>query len=385
MNTTFILGAGFSIPANFPCGKTLNEKFFKNIENRLLRHSSSEWAWDDYDEATSNNGRINYDYLRISFLLSELVEQYQKETSLIFDYEEFYDWFLSKWGNYELMEICCNSVNERLIMEFKIDSNSPYCFNNVLSNQFLTINECYNYLIADLIGRPYAQEEKKNEYTNFIKLVKTSEQVNIFSLNHDLLLEYLFKENSINFSDGFNIENSCIVGEKNENLPMFDNSYKENTKLYKLHGSIDYFKFEELILKELINYRTGQYWFFKPLGYHNKHYAKRIRPSTGELVQDFNNNTVPQFLTGKNKFAIINQHLVFKPIYENFIKSFSQVQRIVIIGYSYRDVHINKIIKEGIDNGNLEIININPIVKFPFRKNYSSKFVKELESIYDLY
>ncbi len=265
-NLIVLLGAGFSIPAGFPSGIDLNQRFFLSLENKMLRMSSGEWVWDEYDSATSNNGRLNYDYLNISYLLSEFVEKFQTSYYKVFDYEEFYDWFTDNYNNQVLISQLAKNVNKRIINEYNVDSTSKHLLKNPGTNEYRKLFESFNYLIGDLLGRDYNTEEKQGLYCPFIEYINKdiSDETRIFSLNHDVLLETLFSKNNIEFSDGFSKSKSPIVGENNEPLSCFQNHYSEKFRLYKIHGSIDYYRFEELIKDGVIHRNTGQYWFFKP-------------------------------------------------------------------------------------------------------------------------
>jgi len=382
MKTNILLGAGFSLKAGYPSGQMLNQKFFSNVEKKILRQSSSEWMWDEYDEATSNNGRLNSEHLNISYLLSELVEAYQKETSQFFDYEEFYDWFLKNYDDKDLIKQCCDRVNSRLKKEFNMPDTSRHYFKQPDINEYRTIREAYNYLIADLLQRPYDREKTLPYYSQFIDLIKNSSETNIFTINHDTLVEFLLDRNNIKYSDGFSVDNSIIAGESNQILEMFSDHYSQNTRIYKLHGSINYYLFTELKSNEGGVYSgTGNYWFFKPNTYWNKHNARKIDPQTGAIIQALNSNILPQFLTGKSKMDVINTHSIYKHIYAHFANSFGATDRLVIIGYSYRDKHINEIIKKAVDSYDFYIVNINPGMPFPFRRNYSKEKVINLRSI----
>jgi len=74
----------------------------------------------------------------------------------------------------------------------------------------------------------------------------------------------------------------------------------------------------------------------------------------------------------------------YKHIYDHFINSFDTTDRFVIIGYSYRDIHINEIIKNAVDNCNFLIYNVNPNVRFPFRRNYTNENIINFSTITEL-
>ena len=78
---------------------------------------------------------------------------------------------------------------------------------------------------------------------------------------------------------------------------------------------------------------------------------------------------------------VIDQHLIYKPIYEHFTASFESIDALLVYGYSYRDAHVNKIIKQAIDTYPFQVINVNPYTPFPFRRNCSSVNIENAESI----
>jgi SIR2-like domain len=384
MKINILIGAGFSLEAGYPSGRNINESFFSNVENKILRQSDSQWMWDEHGSAASNNGRLNFDHLNISYLLSELVELFQKELYQTFDYEEFYDWFLSKYNDNELIKLACGNVNNRLRNELRLPATSKHYFKHPDINQYRTILEAYNYLIADRLQGPYKSEEKMKYYHPFIDFIKQNESTKIFTLNHDTLVEFLFHKYSVEYSDGFSIDDSRILGENDVKLPMFTNSFLKKNRLFKLHGSINYYVFNEMSQQGGIYYDTGNYWFFKPRTYWDKEGSHLIDPVSGSTVQSLKSNILPQFLTGKHKRDTIVDHFFYKHLYEHFYNSFQDTERLVIIGYSFRDNHINEIIKKAIDNYSFDIVNVNPSGPFPFRRGYSRETIIQYNSIEEL-
>ena len=102
--------------------------------------------------------------------------------------------------------------------------NSSYLF--IFENKkYSKILDIINYLITDLLSKfKKNDEEIKKTYDNFIQYINKFNEVDIFTLNHDLLLERILELNEIEFSKGFNILNSNIFYEKNP-LPTFDNNF----------------------------------------------------------------------------------------------------------------------------------------------------------------
>lgn len=383
MSTTYILGAGFSIPVGYPSGQKLNQKFFENVENKILKFSSGEWSWDEHGEISANNGRLNFDYLNISYLLSELVEDFQKITFLPFDYEEFYDWINQPYSN-SFIQKKCEVVNKRLLSE-GYSQSSPHLFSSADINQYLLVQSCYEYLIADLLNQPYQRNLYSHLYSSFISRLENDELSNIFTLNHDTLLEFLLHNKGLKYSDGFSSIDSIIGNDQKEMLPVFNNEYVDSIKLFKLHGSIDYYNYSELIPTQGGVYQCSENsWFFKTDRYWDVHTAGMIDKGTKEIIQSLNTNIRPQFLTGKSKLSTINEHKIYKTLFEHLKNELEITNRIIIIGYSYRDLHINELLMKTIKHNSCEIVNVNPYISFPFRRNYSKKNITEIKSIVEL-
>lgn len=369
-----IIGAGFSIPAGFPSGNELNEKFFIGLENNILRVSSGEWYFDEHGKTFSHNGRLNTQYLSTSYLLSEFVEKFQKENHSIFNYEEFYDWFNQVNGNVNLIEELSEIVNARIkISHPRMKDDSYYLIQNPDINLYYIIKRSFNFLIKDLLEREYNKNSTLDTYEPFINYISKWDNVNIFTLNHDLLLEHILDNYNIEYSDGFSKENTQIFGSNEEAISTFQNKYESRIKLFKLHGSIDFL--------EMFCQKRNSNIFFKPNTYRDRHFIKTYNGNNGELEEIVNANIVPQFLTGKDKINSINNHFYYEKLYNYFNESFSSCDEVAVIGYSYGDKHINSIIKNSTDNYNFRVLNINPSIKFPFRKNYSRDLITDLNYI----
>lgn len=379
MDTLFLIGAGFSVPARYPTSAHINNKFLKT-ENRILKFSSSEWQWDDYSEVESHNGRLNSDHKRISYLLSDLVQYYLRGRGN-FDYEDFYDYLQDETHSNQI-KLYCELVNERLKSG---GFGDYYCFKNPGYNEIKTVQECVNYLIADILQRPYEREKQADLYSRFINKINAIGEVDIFTLNHDLLIEFLFNREKIAYSDGFTTVGSEIVCEDKIVLSTFKNEFKNPIKLHKLHGSVNYYKFTELENKGVGNLfrSTNKEHFFKTNDYLHKHTAAIRDINTGEILQSLNPDITPQFITGKSKSKKINSSEIYRTQISTLQKCLKRCKNIIIIGYSFGDSHINELLLENNDRP-FTITNINPRIKFPFEKEFKLSFVNNINSIVDV-
>jgi len=358
---TILLGAGFSRNCGFPLANDINEKFSNLDPENLLFFLSGEWKWDEHSEADSNNGRLAYDRLGLSLLLHSYIEKYITECEKSFDYEEFLDWFIENSSNVDLLQDKINEVNSKIKETYDLPENDASYLASSQERVYKNhLYDCYNELIADLLSRDYEIRYNQMDYFGFLVFFQMFKNKYIFTLNHDLLLEYLLKRYNKEYSDGFSLDNSPITGEKDEPLEVFSNQYVNDTKLYKLHGSIDYYRFDFYNQSKALYLRTGEYLFFKPKSYHNKHFAKRIDLDSGKVIQNQNINITPQFLTGKNKPMVIENSRFYGYLFNSFADVLKQTSDLLIIGYSFGDTHINEMIIKTIDSRVIKnVYNIN--------------------------
>ena len=358
---TILIGAGFSRNCGFPLSEDINEKFSNLDTENLLHFSSGEWKWDEHGKADSINGRLSNDRIGLSFLLQKYILRYKQNNDKSFDYEEFLDWFIEIIDNTKLLQELIDSVNIFLKNQYNFPEKD---FHYLASTQVKTYRNqlfnCYNELIADLLWRDYEIEKKSIDYFSFLCFFLMFKRINIFTLNHDLLLEYLLDKYQKAYSDGFSKVNSPLRGDENEPIEIYQNSNDTNIRIYKLHGSIDYYRYDIFNKYKTIYNPTGDCYFFKPKTYQNKHITKRIDLKTGVTVQDMSFNITPQFITGKNKPKIIQNSNFYAKLFKNFESILSDTTDLMTIGYSFRDKHINEMLESGTKNQKLKVIyNIN--------------------------
>jgi len=138
--------------------------------------------------------------------------------------------------------------------------------------------------------------------------------------------------------------------------------------LIKLHGSIDTYGYEKAIEKGIEVIGTGEFLYYKLDNYYDKQRPYRYDPETGAKVQSFHWNVDPNFIMGTKKEEIITQAGRYKTLYEESEKRLMTCKCLLIIGYSFSDDHINRLILKALkESKNLEkIIHVNPSKDFPY-------------------
>ncbi len=383
-NLVVILGAGFSFPAGLPLANDIKKRFNRVQKEKLLLASSSEWMWaDDKDDTTKHNGSLGFDHLAYSYILNEIVKAYNDDVDDFDNYEVFFSYVLDKFSDLDwFKEIYAKAKNELI-------KDKPYLVSEPLPHSdylvpltqepyIKKIQDIFNYLIGDMLFVSNATVDNSiSEYTKFIDYIQTFDRVDIFTLNHDLLLEKILSKKGISFCRGFSIDNSDVYYENNP-LPIFNNHFTDKINIHKLHGSTDFFKFQHF------NNDSGLFWsptekynYFVTQNYNTKHYAVRVNPITKKVEQDMNFDIIPKFITGTKKTSIISNDIMYSQLFKNFENAINVASQLLISGYSYGDEHINNELKKRDD---IKIINQNPYNPYPFKCSE----LNEIKSLEDL-
>lgn len=370
-NLVVILGAGFSFPAGLPLANDIKYRFNRVQKEKLLLASSSEWMWsDDKDDTTKHNGILNYDYLAYSYILNEIVKAYNGEVDDFDNYEVFFSYVLDKFDDLEWFKDIYVKAKVELIKDkpyliSEPEPHSAYLFPFTKEPHISKIQDIFNYLIGDMLFVSNTTVDNSIEsYENFIDYIQTFDRVDIFTLNHDLLLEKILGKKAISFCRGFSFENSDVFYEDNP-LPIFNNYFEDRINIHKLHGSTDFFRFQHFENDGSLFWKpTEKYNYFVTHGYRAKHYAVRVNPITKETLQDMNFDITPKFITGTKKTSIISNDMMYSKLFDNFEKAISGTSQILISGYSYSDEHINNELKKRED---IKVINQNPFNPYPFK------------------
>ena len=381
-NLIVILGAGFSKPAGLPLASEINARFDRNQVGKLLRISSGEWFWIDGKDSnfqySTSLGGVPLSY---SYILNEIIFNYKERFGSFIDYEHFYNWFLEiiKQGDWQKSirkkaKETHFASNESLFNTEEAKESFSFIYDEQSSRK---IQEILNYLIADLLSVNNSMIENSiHEYESFLNTIFKYDEVKIFTLNHDVLLERLISNSRRSFSRGFSYDNSDVFYEENP-LPVFTNNFNDKIKIYKLHGSVDFFRFQHFEHGGGVFWQpTSNYNYFTTRGYRSKHYAIRVNPMTKEVIQDMNFDVSPKFITGTNKEEIIKNDLMFDQLYIEYENCIASAKKVLISGYSFSDIHVNSELEK---NNSLEIVNQNPRNNYPF----AASNIVEIEHLSD--
>jgi hypothetical protein len=377
-NLNVLIGAGFSFFAGLPLGKEINGFFDRDIREKLRRHSSSEWQWvDGKDKATINNGQSNWDYASYSYILQGLVIEYKRINDGSFlGYEDFFQFGIDILNAKVRLVKIYESAKAKFSEDYPDIPDDSIHWEVFKESQVDILGDIINYLIADVLRWKKEDAELLTYYGVFLDQLKAYSIVNVFSLNHDLLLEHLLRRAEIEFSDGFTRDKAVIVHEE-EQQRTFQNLFNAPIRLCKMHGSIDTYKFLHADESRPGLVRPdGNYTYFKADSYSAKHYAMRVNDS-GEVVQEFQLDVVPRFITGTDKVSLIESDNMYSTLISRMKSELNSSSDLMVCGYSFGDDQINSIIQESCAKHQPKVVNINPNQPFPYH-------VSDVQNLSDL-
>jgi hypothetical protein len=368
---TIILGAGFSKLAGLPLASELKDRLSSNHIDRLFQHSSGEWEWKSGELTTQHYQSNGSEACGFSYILQELVETY----GTIEDYEDFFQYIVDLSIDRYLPII--ESAKAKFFQKSP-KAQSSY-LNPFKKEEQKKLIQILSFLIDQMLRSKKTIDELKDLYQSFIDIINEYEQVDIFTLNHDILLEQLLEANSIKYKTGFSKLNSNIKsGEKM--LDIFNSDFSDvKVAVHKMHSSINCYRFDILEDSGSMLHHTGEFIYYQTNDYEDYQNAQRIDTETGKALQTLNYNITPQFITGKKKKDLIESDYMYSNLYERFINNIAKTDTILISGYSFGDTHIDEYLKQ--TKAKL-IVNQNPGIDCELFKHCNNvKYMDEAKKI----
>jgi len=169
-------------------------------------------------------------------------------------------------------------------------------------------------------------------YLDNLMILAKKRHIPIFTLNYDTSIELACKSNDIKLQLGFERYH------KNERFTNKFETIDQGISLYKLHGSID--------------------WTMD-CRYADDHYSQIYR-ETAKLTRSYTMDK-PSLILGENKLRAEGH---FLELVFNFRKILKNTDYLCIIGYSFQDSHINKILREW-DSKDKTVLIIDPNPPMP--------------------
>lgn len=192
-------------------------------------------------------------------------------------------------------------------------------------------------------AKPYHQTYSK--FLHLVEAMAKTHRVHLHTLNHDLYMEYLAHSDSIRseLDDGFEEIGSLFYGELYDKyerykvrLSHFRNKFERQFCLYKLHGSIDFYWFQDGDEIVLIRGKRGVS--------HLDLYKEVARDGKLHYVRD-PSNYYPDFLSGTTfKLEQYEKRSYYPIVLGHFTRNLHDSSTLIVIGYGFGDSRINEYI-----------------------------------------
>lgn len=362
MKNVFLFGAGFSYQFGMPLASDLTKIFLslfneKNISVLINGLSSQKPYGEEYP--------ISKDALKRAF---DILLKYKNDPEC---------------NNYELV------ISEiyQLTKEYKYreDSNSYHLVYGYLYGIIHEILVLYQKFTFPLY------QQNKEEYRRFSHLLSKDKETWVFTLNHDLYMEFLAKDflipitfgdtKKISFRKDNIVNKEKIINfsysERKEislkNKQYFQDEYGIN--LVKLHGGLNelHYKDSSLICNLDLDVADSSEMlknFSDMMGM--KNFAPDGRAFHSDMDWFITNMeyegdiATKSMLTGSNKYSLTYSDKENEEKLSLFSQVLKESDKLTIIGYGFNDEHVNnKIIRATILNEKLKIKIVDPSEGFP--------------------
>lgn len=317
----FLVGSGISIKANMPSTKDITDELKLADDNNLILY---------INRMTGENLMRDFIKHLINFLRCYITNRNINYEDIYFFSSQIEDHLSGQYDN-PIIQYFIDSKKEDIIrfcpQEYQRDN-----VYELISQMTLDLN----IYISKLLSRILGQIPNDIDYLNIFNEIndnKDIDKLDIFSLNHDVILERYFTKKEIEFSTGFYIKDD--VKYKQWDPDLFE-SDEVKIKLYKLHSSISWYDYK------LGDENDTEITFEVPLDktdrdvindIDSKYYNARGSGSASTLIGTYNK-------------LYEYSHGIFHNLFCLFTKNMRMVDSLIVCGYSFRDKGINNLIIE---------------------------------------
>jgi hypothetical protein len=355
---SFLLGSGFSKPDKMPVANDINRLFTGlKVEDFYIFTSGQAGLYNDSYRNPNWRQTDLYSRFLVAFIQFYIASELNNEAEK-FQYEDLYDYVYEYRNDHihqdEIVTFCKGFLN----------SNDQETVTNKAKDLIFKFADVYEQLVASALMRAKYFENISyiGGYPNYYEFCRALVQilkrnvVNVHTLNHDLLFDVIGRNVSglwEYFTDGFTEMNSALYGDIRHTtkidekpfyktykvrVPVYQNNYTNRLKLFKLHGSVDYYHLmmaqsrERVIIKR--DYGVDDI------------YREYFNVDTKKFAyeQSFSRN-YPLFLTGRKEKIKAYKDPFFLGLLSHFKSNLTNSSHFFIIGYGFQDQGINESIE----------------------------------------
>lgn len=327
---TFLFGAGISIPAGLPSTGDITKRVLGGAD--IFKHTDDNYYLGKEPSLAPDNAYMSRVIIVLNHLNDYLKEYYKGNDEKIINYEDLYllaDVLYKTEGNWR------NPHTKPFLNEI-LPIIRPLLKDGVdefIKRHWRPIDifaELRKY-IRDVVWHLLSVTNVDISYLSAISeacMDNKVGEVTIFSLNHDLILEKTLYNSSIIPCDGFGEPEAEV---RYWNPVLFERS-KNKVKLYKIHGSVNWFKF------------TGSDFdpYTDRIGIPQSNDIWHTKNLTGDL--QWPKDGRPVILAGTENKILEYSSGIFLSIISRFREHLESVDLLIISGYSFGDIGINRLI-----------------------------------------
>jgi hypothetical protein len=331
MKVCFLLGSGLSRPASFPCLEQIGSRVLSG--DNIVKISGVYHEKQPSACAAALKDEELERVLRFLHWLEVMANLRFETTPHRANYEDLF--YLASQIHYDILGEYENPAVRPFIRDALFNLCESIPASAVSLDQLGDLaGETTNY-IRDVVALMLTKPPGRTEYLKlFLDAAhdSTVSALNLFTLNHDKLLEGYF-HNKIHFIDGFGEEDS-LRRIRRWSPTLFDATVPGRgvaaVRLFKLHGSIDWHRF-----------RPRQF----------SHVGSDSNPWNEEYVGIGSNPALEVeghclILVGTFNKMIDYTDAVFFEMHHRLMCALAEAERLIVCGYGFGDKGINKRITE---------------------------------------
>ncbi len=325
------LGSGVSIPSKVPCVDQITQSLF----NETWSKYSGGWYYKGVDPSPElrqfNNTNRQIKFLKI---LEQHADKYfQDRLDHKVNYEDLY--YISR----QLYEEDFHEIHNPAISDFyeliKQESAGlwkirPDSYGDGFKFRELANESCQ--LIQDVVIVEISGHKTPKGLELIAEIAKDAQfdNVDIFTINHDELVEEQLKSNEIEYVDGFGSQ----VGDVRPYSPSKYDS-RAKVQLFKLHGSVNWYRFRDELKDE-----------FDFIAIPMIKDVERCKNDSGKYLDTLDHRA--QILTGTYNKISDYGYGIFADMHWFFHDRLRKHDRIIMSGYGWNDRGINGMLMEWI-------------------------------------